>query len=199
MPAASMPSTKELLWLSCREKSCCHNSRVLITGLDMWRISEALELAPWDFTMYTDAVEGAPDAFQLSCDGPFFQVILGKRGEIGPQGAACIFLWKLADGHAQCGLGALRPLVCLSYPAILIDDILRVDGGHCGCRRWSLVDLDADSEMALIEQLLGETATYSEIVTAWNQRLRTIAGAQTFRDFCTYVLQECSQRNGGVQ
>ena len=199
MPVAIAPSTKELLWLSCREKSCCQSSRVFITGLDMWRISEALELAPWDFTMYTDAVEGAPDAFQLSCDGPFFQVILGKRGETGPQGAACIFLWKLADGHAQCGLGALRPLVCLSYPAVLIDDILRVDESRCSCRRWSLVDLDADSEMELIEQLMDEKAKYSEIVVAWNQQLRGIAGAQAFRDFCAYVLQECSRRDGGVQ
>jgi Fe-S-cluster containining protein len=192
---AETHSTKELLWLACRDKTCCLNSRVIITGLDMWRISQALELAPWDFTMYTHAVEGAPDAFQLAADGPSFQVILGKRGEVGTHGAPCIFLWQLADGHAQCGLGALRPLICQSYPAVLIDDLLRVDGSHCTCRRWSLADLDAAHELALIGQLLEETAAYGEIVTAWNRALQRDV-EQTFRDFCSHVLEACAQRVG---
>jgi Fe-S-cluster containining protein len=198
MADAGALSTKELLWLSCREKTCCHNSRVIVTGLDMWRISQALDLAPWEFTMYTDAVEGAPDAFQLEPGGRPFQVILAKRGEVGPHGAPCIFLWKLADGHAQCGLGALRPLVCLSYPAVLVDDMLRVEGGHCTCRRWSLLDLDAGRELALIEQLLAEAAAYGEMVAAWNEQLHDLAETRPFRDFCAYILEACSRSGGGV-
>jgi hypothetical protein len=51
----------------------------------------------------------------------FATATLAKRGKVGPKGAPCFFLWKLADGHAQCGLGTLRPRVCLSYPALLVD------------------------------------------------------------------------------
>ena len=193
---ANAPSTKELLWLGCREKSCCYNSKVIISGQDMWRITQALELAPWDFTLYTEAVEGAVDAFQLVYSGPFYQVVLAKRGPVSSQGAPCVFLWKLADGHAQCGLGSLRPKVCLSYPAMLVDDMLRVESSHCTCRRWSLVDLDAEHEVALIEQVLAEAAEYSQIVATWNRGLTEANGERTYREFCSYVLNTYTYRYG---
>jgi Fe-S-cluster containining protein len=121
---ASRVSNKELLWLGCRHKTCCHNTRVVISGMDIWRITQTLEVQPWDYTRYADAIEGAIDAFRLRPDGPSYQVVLAKRGEVDRAGAPCIFLWNLADGHAQCGLGALRPLVCRVYPAVLVDGML---------------------------------------------------------------------------
>ena len=129
-------SMKELYWLGCREKSCCHNTRVVITGKDVCRICRTMELQPWDFTLYSEAPQGAVDAFRLEPGGPVYQVILAKRGPLGPGGAPCIFLWKLADGHAQCGLGQLRPMVCQTYPALLIDDMLCVESSACSIVAW---------------------------------------------------------------
>lgn len=187
---------KELLWLGCREKICCHTTRVIISGRDMARIARTMQVAPWDFTVYCDALEGAIDGFQLAPGGPAYQVALAKRGPVGPRGAPCLFLWKLADGHAQCGLGSLRPLACQTYPALLVDGLLRVESSACTCRRWSTVDLDEERERAQIEQMLAEAAKYSDVVAAWNRRLADQPGARTYPEFCAYVLAAYAERDG---
>src|SRR5579859_3409360 len=92
---ASPCSTKELLWLGCRQKTCCHGTRVIVSGKDVWRIARTLDVRPWDFTVYCDALEGAIDGFQLAPNGPLYQTVLSKRGKVGPRGAPCFFLWKL--------------------------------------------------------------------------------------------------------
>ncbi len=179
-----------MFWLGCREKSCCHNTKVIISGRDMWRISETLELMPWYFTRYTEAVEGAPDGFQLEAGGQLYQVVLAKQGEVGPRGAPCVFLWKLADGHAQCGLGGLRPLPCLVYPSMLVDGLLQVESGACTCRRWTLADVEQEQEESLLAQMLDEATEYSDVVAGWNAQLEAGKPARTFTDFCKYILGE---------
>ena len=188
-------SPKELLWLGCREKTCCHTTRVIIGGRDMWRIVGAMEIAPWDFLQYAEAIEGAIDGFQLTPGGPAYQLMLAKRGRVGPKGAPCLFLWKLADGHAQCGLGSLRPMVCQSYPALLVDGLLCADGSACTCRRWSLLDLDTERDRALVDQLLAEAAEYAEIVAAWNTG---VDGPRSYVDYCRYLLDAYREREGGA-
>lgn len=189
-------STKELYWLGCREKTCCHNTKVIITGKDMWRIRHAMEIQPWDFTLYAEAPEGAVDGFQLEAGGPAYQVMLSKRRQVDQAGAPCIFLWKLADGHAQCGLGQLRPMVCQSYPALLVDNMLYVESSACTCRRWSVTDLDHDAEIDRLNRVLEEAAEYSEIVARWNDELERLAGVRTYRQFCEFVLQYYASRYG---
>ncbi len=184
----SRPATRELLWLSCREKTCCHNSRVIVSGRDVWRVARQLELKPWDFVRYADAVAGAADGFLLSPGGPLYQLILAKRGEPGPGGAPCIFLWRLADGHAQCGLGAWRPMVCLTYPAFVADGMLQVESSLCTCRRWSLMDLDPARDKPLLEQMLAEATEYSGLVEAWNRRLSGGSEIASFPDYCRYLM-----------
>jgi Fe-S-cluster containining protein len=190
MTALNAPSanhtTKELLWLSCREKRCCHNTRVIVNGRDIWRIARTLDLAPWDFTLYCAAHPQAADAFQLEPGGVTYQIILSKRGSIGARGAPCTFLWKLADGHAQCGLGALRPIACQCYPAMLVEGALCVDSAACSCRRWSLLDVDAAAERIQLNQMLAETAAYAALVARWNRGLRE---ARSYREYCDYLLR----------
>jgi Fe-S-cluster containining protein len=188
------PSTKELLWLGCREKSCCHNSKVIVTGRDLWRIAQALEAAPWDFTQYCEALPGAPDGFQLAPGGPCYQIVLAKRGRVSAKGAPCVFLWKLADGHAQCGLGGLRPLVCRSYPSLLVDGMLCVESSSCTCRRWGLVDMDQRAERALLGQVLGEAEEYSAVVARWNVALEQYSGERSYREFCAYIMDVYAQQ-----
>jgi len=187
-------STKELLWLGCRDKTCCHTTRVIVTGLDLWRISRNLMLAPWNFVVYAEAMPEAADAFQLKAGGPGYQVLLAKRGKVGPQGAPCIFLWKLADHHAQCGLGSLRPSICQAYPSVLIDDVLCVDSRACSCRRWSTQDVDIEAETQRLNAVLGEAQEYAEIVAEWNARLEPGASERTFREFCAAILDAYDHR-----
>jgi len=188
MSADLQTTKKELLWLSCRQKTCCHTTKVVLSGLDIWRITQALELMPWEYTRYSDAPDDAMDGFRLRPEGPRYQVVLAKRGEVGPDGAPCIFLLKTNDGHAQCGLGSLRPKVCQVFPATVVDDLLRVQSGACTCRRWSLLDLDVDRETAQLREMLEEAAEYSGIVAEWNNRLEAAGEPRTYRDFCLYVL-----------
>lgn len=195
--AVAAPAARDLLWLACREKTCCRTTRVIVTGLDVWRIARALDLAPWDFTRYGAAVEGAADGFQLAPGGPLYQIYLAKRGPVGPQGAPCLFLWQLADGHAQCGLGALRPRACQSYPALLLDGVLCVDGASCTCRRWSLTDLDQARELALAETFLAEGAEYAGLVAAWNAALTPGSGERGYVEFCRHLMAEYDHRYGG--
>jgi hypothetical protein len=176
---------KEVLWLSCREKRCCHDTRVIIGGRDLWRIAGALELAPWEFTVYGEAHPGAADGFRLAPGGQRFQLLLAKRGA-GAK-APCFFLWKLGDGHAQCGLGALRPMACQSYPSLLLGGLLCVESAACTCRRWSLVDVDEGAERALLDRQLGEAAEYSALVADWNERI-IARGPSDFPTFCGYLL-----------
>jgi Fe-S-cluster containining protein len=190
------PTTKELLWLNCREKSCCHNSRVIITGRDMWRIAQAMELDPWEFTLFCEVLPHAVDGFQLVYGGPVYQVVLAKRGEVGPVGAPCLFLWQVTNGHHQCGLGGLRPLTCQSYPSLFANGMVCVDGHNCTCRRWSLLDVDTSAEQKLLEQVLQETAEYSHIVTTWNQNLKG-QKPYAYQEFCAYVLETYTSRYGG--
>lgn len=188
---------KELLWLGCREKTCCHNTKVIVSGKDVWRISGALELSPWDFTLYAEAVEGAADGFLLAPEGPPYQVVLAKRGEVGTDGAPCIFLWKLADGHAQCGLGALRPMTCLTYPALVQDGLMRVESSACSCRRWSVLDVDEGRERALIGQMFSEAVEYVEMVADWNGMVAANGRERAYSEFCEWVLEAYNRRYGG--
>lgn len=179
-----MTTPRELLWLACREKACCH-AKVVVTGQDVCRIVDVLSVRPWDVVAPCPAEEGAPDGFQLTRRGRFQQLALVKRPS--PE-RACTFLWKLNDGHAQCGLGELRPGVCQAYPALIVDGILCADSSVCTCRRWSVFDLNGDADRDLLRTLAGEQAEYAAIVRRWNHALPAAPGRRTFRQFCAYVV-----------
>jgi Fe-S-cluster containining protein len=181
-------SPKDLLWLSCREKRCCYTTKVVLSGRDLWRITQALQVRPQDMTLYTNAIAGAADGFQLVAGGPAYQVILAKRGPVRRIGAPCLFLWKLNDGHHQCGLGALRPMACQTYPTVIDSGLLQVEASACSCRRWSLLDLDPAAERRLLEQRILELEEYIAIVADWNAALRAAPAEESYTSFCTYIL-----------
>lgn len=200
-------SRKEQLWLTCREKTCCMATRVVVTGSDIWRISQAMELMPWNFTLYCPVDRGVSDGFQLKPGGEYYQVILARRIPTGSDEAGnaptapCRFLWRLPDGHAQCGLGGLKPLVCEAYPAVLRTGgssvALAAESPTCTCRQWAATDLEGESDMARLLALREETAEYSEIVAHWNHDLSS-EGDRTYKEFCSYLLDTYSGRRQGA-
>ena len=177
-------SPRELLWLACREKACC-TAKVIVTGADVRRIAGTLDADPWNFTVVSVAEPGAPDAFQLARGGRRYQMALAKRPEWED---ACVFLWKLNDGHAQCGLGALRPGACRAYPAFVVDGMLCADSSACTCRRWSVLDLDGEADRVLIGELAAEQAAYASIVAQWNAALPEAPAQRTYEEFCRFVM-----------
>jgi hypothetical protein len=77
-----------------------------------------------------------------------------------------------------------------------MDKTLYTESSTCTCRRWSVVDLERDEEMARFDTMLNEAAEFSAIVAAWNESLAEGPAERTYRDFCKYVLGEYGKRYG---
>jgi Fe-S-cluster containining protein len=180
-------SRKEAIWLACKRKTCCHTAVVIPTGRDVWRIARTLDVPPWSFLVFFPSPTPRRDAFLLDRSGRQFRLAFGKRATRHTKTPPpCIFLLRTAQGHHRCGLGALRPLVCKTFPATLADDVLSVrDGAECTCRDWSLADVDSAEERALIAERQADAEEYCTFVARWNARV--LSGPADVRiDFPTY-------------
>ena len=192
-------SPREALWLGCREKTCCSTYSVMPTGADLWRISRALELAVWDFTRFADASADDPGAFALDADGPRFQVVLAKRDGGSDRPPTCVFLWRVADGHAQCALGAIRPTACHAHPAVLDHGVVCVgDHDGCTCGAWTQVSLDADRERPTLLRLERERNEHAEMVSEWNARVADDPTGRDYPEFCDFLMNRCAALYGAA-
>jgi Fe-S-cluster containining protein len=186
-----MLTRKEMAWLACDEKSCCHNSIVIPTGRDVWRIARALDAPMRSFLMYFPAAGPRRDAFVLDRSGASFRIALGKgAGRRRPP--PCIFLLRTRSGQHRCGLGDLRPLVCRAFPADLEGGVLALaNDGRCTCRTWTLTDVDIAEETALVEARQRDAEEYCALVAGWNASVASAPTEATFsfEDYCAYMLE----------
>lgn len=193
-------SRKEEIWLFCKTKTCCQQAIVVPTGRDVWRIARALQAPPWTFLRYFQSPTPRPDGFILDRSGRQFRLALARQagtraGKLPP----CIFLMRTRDGSRRCGLGALRPQVCHTFPLEVANGVVCVSPNHgCTCRRWSLADVDLPTEDALLETRLADAAEYHEVVAHWNARISDAGdeGAADFVTYCTYLLDVYDQIAG---
>ncbi|HEU5317666.1 MAG TPA: hypothetical protein VFX49_16255 [Chloroflexota bacterium] len=188
-----MLTRKELVWLTCPDKSCCHNSVVVPTGRDVWRIARTLGAPARSFLMYFPTANPRRDAFVLDGSGASFRLALGKgarRHRRTPP--PCIFLLRTRSGQHRCGLGELRPRACRALPGDLEDGVLTLSNdGRCTCRTWILADVDIAEETALVEARQRDAEEYCSLVDRWNARVaRAPAGTNfEFEDYCAYLLE----------
>jgi Fe-S-cluster containining protein len=183
-------TTRDVLWDSCRSKTCCRVTRVVLTGRDLVRLVCAFELEPSQFAMHIPTTAEHPPGFLLEPQGPGYELVLRKTGEIGPAGAPCVFLVETNDGHARCGAGASRPAVCEAYPATVSEGRARVVDGCCSCHRWSLLDLNAD-ERELAWTADRESAEHAGAVEAWNAGVRERGASRSVEDYYRYLIETC--------
>ena len=188
-------SLKESMWLSCPTKTCCSYYTVYPTGFDIWRISHELQVAPWTFTRAVPA-EAAPDAFALDDSEKRFRLALQKVTKKSRGLAPCVFLLRLNDGTARCGLGEMRPDPCQSFPALMMDGrvYVRNDGG-CRCRTWSLSEVDVHRESQLLAREQKAQETYCRVIANWNEFAVRYPSdsALDYRDFCRFLLDIYTQ------
>lgn len=179
----------ETLWLSCATKRCCSTRVVLPAGRDIWRIATRLEAPPESFLRPVPAQPDCDDGFLLAPRGPPMHAALARTVSKG-RAAACVFLLHLGDRATRCGLDALRPLPCQSFPATGSGEIIRVDGAPCDCRAWTLADLDRGHVLALLRQETHERQHYRGVIRAWNTRVGAAPSDARFAfgDFCRYVI-----------
>ncbi len=188
-------STKETMWLSCKDKSCCSFYTVFPTGLDIWKIATTLHVPPWSFVTLFPAGDDALDGFMVDQSGKRFRLALAKA-TVKDEGAPCIFLMHMADGFARCGLGEIRPNSCHSFPSILINGViyLQNDGG-CTCRKWSLSDVDIVQESVLLSNEMQDREMYYKVVANWNEYILRAVRGEIFssKDFCRYLMDIYTQ------
>lgn len=194
--SAPVMTAKAATWLACKQKTCCHNTWVIPTGRDIWRIARALQTPPWTFLLYFQAADQRGDCFQLDHSGRQFRLALAK-GRPWRKGAPtpCIFLLRTRDGAHRCGLGDLRPSACQAFPSELAGGVLRLraDAG-CTCRAWTLADVDIAEEITLVKAREAAGNEYAAVVARWNARFTGApAAACTFQDYCAYLLAEYDQ------
>jgi len=192
------PTKKEAIWIACREKTCCYAPVVIPGGHDIWRISRSLLVQPTSFLVYFRTGQPRRDAFHLDHSGREFRLALAKgptrRTKTAPP---CVFLMKTRDGSHRCSLGDLRPAVCRTFPAEVVDGVVcvRPDAG-CACRGWNLSDMDLDEEWSDLTERQSDLETYCAIVDKWNSLVADApSGALfVFEQFCPHVLKEYDAR-----
>jgi hypothetical protein len=189
-----MTSPKELLWLTCAEKRCCHATVVYPTGADIYRIATTLAVPPWHFTVASPADVSDDNAFALDKSGARYRAALAKAPGSHPEPRPCTFLIRAADDAARCGLGDLRPGPCKSFPSSLVDGEVRLAHGVCSCREWSLADVDQRIEKELLLQELRDRRAYADVVASWNAFVASDECEQfEYADFCRYMLDAYAQ------
>lgn len=103
---------------TCHE-GCCRDYLVTVSGLDVYRISAGLGLAPSQFTVPT-AFGDPPSGFRVDGSNRRYRLSLDKQTNGGAAGW-CVFWMPFDSGLGRCGIYALRPGVCRSYPATMVD------------------------------------------------------------------------------
>jgi Fe-S-cluster containining protein len=127
-PATSPCST-------CTE-GCCHEYLVTVTGLDVYRITRGLSLAPAQFTVAVPIVKPGVEGFRLGAADDRFQLALDKqRG--APRAGWCVFWLPFGETAGRCGIYQHRPQVCQTYPATMVDgEVARRDDVLCPAGSW---------------------------------------------------------------
>lgn len=175
--------------MRCREKTCCTYYAVYLTGDEIVRVARTLDAPPWTFSMAVPA-EAVPDAFALDHSALRYRAALTKLPD-GDGRERCIFLFRLSEGTARCGLGESRPTPCRTFPVELHEDALRVSAEGCTCRTWSLDDIDPEADRALLQIESRAREAYAGTVRNWNAY---VAAAETesfaYPDFCRFLLDQ---------
>jgi Fe-S-cluster containining protein len=177
--------------LRCREKHCCTFYAVYLTGDEIVRVARTLDTPPWTFTIAVPTADAADDAFALDHSTLRYRAALTKLPD-GAERERCIFLLRLSDGTARCGLGESRPAPCRSFPSELHEGELRVSAAGCTCRDWSLDDIDVESDRALLLAESHARAEYAGLVRNWNAHVAaaTVSEPFAYQDFCRFLLDQ---------
>lgn len=194
MPTLPAKSNRDRICLTCPDKGCCSSYNVMVTARDIWRISRAMHLAPADFLTYLPLSEPTTGAFLLHPAGTWNVLTLARRVSADPDTSPCLFLFRLNNQHALCGLGSLQPGQCRGFPMYLTEGLVGLISNPAGCvRTWSYGDLDLEGEKGNLQQFQREEAEHSRLVAEWNNRVRDAGQERTGNEFCTFLLNHTFQ------
>lgn len=153
------------------------------------RIARTLDAPPWTFTTAVPA-EAAGDAFALDAGALRYRAAL-TRSCADAAADACIFLLRLSEGTARCGLGASRPAPCRTFSVELHSGALRISAEGCTCEAWPSKVIDPEADRALLLAGSRSRDQYVGFVRTWNAYVTTAEPERfTFPDFCRFLLDQ---------
>jgi Fe-S-cluster containining protein len=195
MRTLQRPSGRDRICLACRDKTCCSYYTVTVTGGDLVRIAQSMQLSAEDFVTACRVADEGSGTFVLDPQGSRYALTLAKRPFPDPSAAPCVFLLHTNDRHGLCGLGDLRPAQCRVFPSYLADEFVSLVHEPPGCvRTWSYGDVDLEEERRRIVQTRAEEAEHCAAVEEWNHRIRSDGGAHSFEEFCTFIVNRMMNR-----
>jgi Fe-S-cluster containining protein len=169
-------------------KRCCSNYTVSITGRDAWVIGTNLRLPLESFLVYFPVGDQVERGFRLEPGGPRFEMALDKVGGF-QRGNPCIFWIDLMNGRGRCGIYAVRPHVCQTYPAYQHGDLVMLrDDVLCPEGSWSLAGMDLPLFRNRLYEFRIEQDIYSAVVAAWNEYLEREGHGQRIDLFYAHVM-----------
>ncbi len=145
---------------------------VHVGGHDLWRLVRALNV-PWDAVAEIAPQYPAPASmsFRLS-SAPERRAFSLKRRASG----ACHFLLELGDGYRRCGVHALRPWACRSYPLVADAEVARggalLDHACCPVEGLEAYQAAVDEMLPTLEADRGEEWLYLRVLERWEQAAR---------------------------
>lgn len=117
-------------------QGCCRDYLVTVTGLDAYRITRGLGLAPHQFTVAIPIRRPEIEGFRLGAGGTRYQLALDKQRQPDSRGW-CVFWLPLGSASGRCGIYGHRPQVCRTYPATLVDgEVARREDVLCPAGSW---------------------------------------------------------------
>jgi Fe-S-cluster containining protein len=151
---------------------CCHHYTVTVTGYDAWLIANGMGLAPEQFLVALRQPTPNPRGFALDNSGQTFDIALDKAPADTPE-RPCVFLIELPGGGGRCGIYPLRPYVCQTYPAYLLDGaVARREDVLCPTEAWRDGALRAPIWRERLARMQVEFDIYALAVARWNYHVR---------------------------
>jgi Fe-S-cluster containining protein len=119
----------------CSE-GCCKEYLVTVTGLDVYRMTRGLGLAPSQFAVAVPVQAAGAEGFRLDAGEDRFRLALDKQRDPARAGW-CVFWMSFGTTSGRCGIYSHRPQVCRTYPATLVDgEVARRDDVLCPAGSW---------------------------------------------------------------
>lgn len=171
---------------SCLHR-CCTEYTVSVTGYDAWLIGAWLGLPMRSFLAHLPLAGEAERGFLLEPRGGRFEIALDKTGRF-QKGNPCVFLVDLPDGTGRCGIYASRPLVCRTYPAHLLVDVVDLrEDRLCPVGGWALAGMDLPVFRRGLQRLRLEQDIYAYVVARWNRRVEGSGRCSDVGEYYDYL------------
>lgn len=174
-------------------KRCCANYTVSVNGYDAWLIATRLRMPLASFLICFQVGEGGDDpddgrGFRLRPGGPQYDIALDKVGGF-QRGNPCVFWIELADGRGRCGIYAVRPYVCQTYPAYQQSDLVMLRGDvMCPEGAWSLAGIDLPLFRRRLFEFRIQQDIFAALVAAWNQHVEREQRAFSTEEFYLHLM-----------